>query len=785
MKYYSKNIFRSVLQNRGSYIGAVIIISIGIMVYIAMMEFLNNLSRTADEYYQRNAFADVFAEVESMPRGKLDSLLDIEGIDAVFGRLEGDARMVSGDSGEIVTMHLMAWSAEDSMNLLTLRPSPTDMADDEIYVGANMAAAHGFQPGDTITLVANSRTRRFSYSGRSHTPEAMYMLADESVSAPDNAIYDMAVVSRPGLESLLGKRGIVTHIGVRLSPGCQYVQVKNALEQRLQPYGLNSLCPRKDQISYDTLDEEIASYSLIIALLPTIFMLVTMFILYVVLKKMVDKDRTLIGTLKAFGASNWEIISRYLLLGAGIGLAGGLLPILPGELAGQYLYLDDIDFYAIPYQDYQVDPTVWVKGMLIAAGTALTALMIGIRDVLYIMPAESMRSAPPSSGATFTLPPWLDRLLNRRQKIGLRAIFRNLLRSVIIALSIAMPFSMISAFGSFNDVLNQTIFDQFLKAETYDLRIRLTDYVSESDASNIVRKLDGVHMWESFGSYPVDLVARNRTESASLTVLNKGSHMNRIMDIYNQFFEPRDDGLILSEGFANKLNVQVGDIIEVSGNHLTRNGQTVRVPVVQIIRVGFGSGCYLSREGIEHFFRTPYRANSILLLAEEGQLPQIKTQLNKLRGVSFGVESTRMMYYSVDMMDTTVIMLNLMAVFSLIAGVIMIYNIINISMRERRNEFGTLMVLGMRTNEITEIILFEQILNFIVGILLGFPFSRLLCNLTEYAVATDTLSVEMHIRPVMYLGTFAICTAATAISLFFVIREVLHIQLTDVLKARE
>ena len=61
MKYYSKNIFRNVLQNRGSYIGAVIIISIGIAVFIGMTEFLNNLEATLEHYCEQNSFADVFA----------------------------------------------------------------------------------------------------------------------------------------------------------------------------------------------------------------------------------------------------------------------------------------------------------------------------------------------------------------------------------------------------------------------------------------------------------------------------------------------------------------------------------------------------------------------------------------------------------------------------------------------------------------------------------------------------------------------------------------------------
>lgn len=785
MKYYSKNILRTVLQNRGSYIGAVVIISIGILVYIAMTEFLNNLQAVVDTYCARNQFADVFAEVESMPRARLELLADVEGVDAVFGRLEGDARMLRDDSSEIITVHLMGWSAEDSMNLLTLRPAPEDVAEDAVYIGANMVKELGFALGDTLKLTANGTTRRYTYAGRVYSPEAMFMLADESASAPDNAIYDVAAMRSDALEALLGKRGVVTAIGIRLAPGYTFSQVKNELEQRLRPYGLNELCARKDEPSYFALVDEVESYELVIAILPTLFMLVTMFILYVVLKKMVDKDRMLIGTLKAFGASNREIVKNYLLLGAGIGIIGGILPIIPGELAGQYLFLDDVDYFAIPYQEYRVDPLVWVNGMLIAMGTALLSLLLGIRDVLRILPAESMKAAAPSATGGLSLPRWADRVLNRRQKLGLRAIFRNLLRSLFIALAVGMPFGMIASFGSFNGVLDQTIYDQFRKAETYELRVRLTDSVSEDAAQAILKKLDGVRASETSGSYSVTLSCRNRSEGAVLVVMNPDSELQRIMDIDGNFFLPRDDGLILSEGFANKLNVTVGDMMEVSGSKLMREGQTAKVPVAQIVRVGFGSGCYISREGLARFFQTSFRPNNLLLCAEEGQLAHVKEQVNALRGVALAVDSERMLRLSAVMMGTTELMLNLMAVFSLVAGIIMIYNIINISMRERRSEFGTLMVLGMRRNEIAEIIIFEQSINFVVGIILGFPVAKFFCVAIEFAVGTDTLSVAMRIAPATYLGSFAICAVAAIVSIFFVIRGVLDIQLTEVLKARD
>jgi putative ABC transport system permease protein len=293
-----------------------------------------------------------------------------------------------------------------------------------------------------------------------------------------------------------------------------------------------------------------------------------------------------------------------------------------------------------------------------------------------------------------------------------------------------------------------------------------------------------VKEYESISSYTVQLKCENRAEYTGLTILNPGSNMFRIIDIYNEYFEPRSDGLLISEGLAHKMNIKAGDVIEISASELTEPDETVLIPVIRLVKSGFGSGCYLSAEGVQRYFRTTFHPNMVLLNIEDGKKDVVLSQIQNLGDITYSIESGGMLEKSEDMMSTTILMLDFLSIFSLIVGGIIIYSIISISMRERTNEFGTMIILGMDSMEVSEIIVFEQTFNFVIGILLGFPLSGLMCKIVEYAVSTDTLSVEMHISKEMYLGVFLICLTETAFSIFIIVRGILSMQLTDVLKNR-
>ena len=784
MRQYFKNILRTILQNKISYIGAVLIISMGSLIYVTFSEFLINLDVETDMYFAERNFADLFATVAGMPKDELNRLESVEGVDSVFGRLEGDIRLLLDDQIQVITLHVQAYSPDDTMNILTLDPAATEIEDDEIYLSPKIAKIYGIQKGDQLRVVANKKTYTLVCAGYGFSPEYMDATADESMMTSDCSVYDTAVMSVAGLEKILGQKNMVTNVGVMTSKGYTYSDIHHNVEQVLSDYGLEAICERKDQEAFDALKGEVESYEVIVLFIPTIFMAVTIFMLYIILKKNVDKDRILIGTMKAFGASDLELLRAYIVQALFIGLAGGILLLVPAELLGKYLFDDDMVYYNIPGRIFKPHPEVWLKSIGIDVFISILAVFLGVIDVMRINPAESMRSKAPAGGDV-KLPAFCNRILNSRQKLGLMAVVRNKARAFVIAIAVAMPFAMTCSFPTFGRNADKGIEDQFTKIEGYDLKARLNEYIPYEEAESLVRSLDGISEGEAIASYSIKITGTNKYEYAPLLILNPGSNLFRIMSYEEKFYEPREDGLIISHHLADKLHVSCGDLVEVEGVGLTNTGQSVKMMVVDIVPDTFGLNCYLAGGGVERYFSLNRQGNLLLLNVEKGRMEDVLDQLSKRKNISYIVDSRKAIDSYKYMMETTVMMIDLMAIFSVISGVLIIYNVMGISIRERTNEFGTMMVLGMNVSEISEIVFFEQFINFFFGILFGFPIAELFRRLIIYASASDTETVMLTITPDLYLFSFVLCALAAIVSVILVLRELFEIQLTDVLKVRE
>ena len=178
-------------------------------------------------------------------------------------------------------------------------------------------------------------------------------------------------------------------------------------------------------------------------------------------------------------------------------------------------------------------------------------------------------------------------------------------------------------------------------------------------------------------------------------------------------------------------------------------------------------------------------ANTVVLKLYPGMLEWTKQKLLDTSRVTWMVDTQKIVGTYRSMMGSMILMVNMFAVMAAAAGGVLIYNISMINIRERVNEFGTLLVLGMSEKEISGFLAVEQGFYFILGILTGIPGSRGIKTLVEKVVISDSYSIDMHVSIWSYMGAFFICLAITALAGRGEMRFVRNIRLTEVLKERE
>ncbi len=784
MRNYSKNIYRTALKNRGSLLGAILIIAIGIFVYVSMFDTLWNLQNQILHYYDEYALADIFAEVRGISVQQLTSLEQVPGIAKASGRLSEDLRILNDKQEEIVTVHLMSYDEEESVNRIRLTPSSAANADGPgIYIGKRMSEIYGFRPGEKIRVLCRGTSRDYSYAGICDAPDYIYSVPPGGAYVPDGEVYDIACVSMKEAEGLLGRKNSRNELGFRLEQGYSWEDVRYELQNALEPYGLISLSSREKQTSYDMVKGEMNELISMGIILPVIFMLISVFMTYVVHKKQIEKEHALIGTMKAFGMTDREMIGTYLAEGALTGLLGALLGGLPAGLLGKFMFDLYCDFFSLSDTVYHSYPASRLQGTFIAVLTGMLAALVSVRKITKITPASAMRAQAPK---TWQQPEFLTRKtagFDIFRKLIVRTMSRNPFRGMLLMLAVAFPFSLLPALLSFPELADTMFVDQFDKIQVFDLELSLDHW---QDPLDVIRAADGieeVRECEAAAVTTARLEYQGHTEYIGFYGLPVNSDLWKIRDTQKQFYVPPSGGIILNSRTAKKLGAGPGDTVRVSLPSLCPVSADLKI--LSVISEGFGSGCYLALDSLKEHFPLADCANTLLLRIEPGSLDKVKDRVRDAGSVSWMVDAGKTVGSYRAMMDSMISMINMFAVLSVAAGIVLIVCISMINIRERRTELGTILILGGTRREIGKMLLEEQLIYYCGGVLLGIPGSVGICRLLETIIVSESYSMTISIGALQYAETFVICLVITAAAWIAETRFLKKIDLAGLLSERD
>lgn len=781
MRSFWKHVLRSSLHNIGILAGASCIISFGIFIYVAMADTLKNLNTQIDHYYQSSNMAEIFAEVEGISTVEMQRIKDIDGVGVVSGKMACDVRMLVEGQSEIVTVHLMSYDVDDPLNQIQITGG--DNRNNNIFLGSRMVETSRYEIGTEVTLLKADSARKFVFQGTCRSPEYIYAIPPGGAMVPDGEVYDIACISAQDMENLTGKKDSYQELGFRLLPGYTYEDVRYQLADLLGANGLNSLYPLEEQSSYSKIEEEVNQLTSIGMALPLMFLAISIFMLYVVLKKMIDRDQSTIGTVKAMGMTDIELIVAYMVQGVMVSITGALLGSITAIPFSNYMFDMYCNYFNIPilisgkYFDSRL------KGGMLALGAGIAAVYLGVKGILEISPAQAMRAKAPKVITSIYLVEELIKKSGTMGRMGGRSIIRNPFRGFLIVLAVGFLFSMSSVLLSFEQIADQMFLSQFSKIQIYDMQLSLAQNVSTLKAANTGIELDGVEECEGIMQLIVDLKNENRSEFMVIYGLNRDSDMWRIMDMNGVFYQPSDNGIIINSRTAKKLRLSVGDFVEATCTGLS--SEPVQIPITNIIDESFGTNCYMSGDGVRRFFNTSSIANTMLLKVKPSQLEVVRDQLLNASYTTYLVDTNRILKSYQEQLKGLTAMINLFALLAVAAGGVLIYNISMINIRERINEFGTLVLMGGSEQEIGRIILFEQCLYFAMGVLSGIAGGFYVKFLVEKMIISDSYSINLTVNNVTYLKSFCICLFIMFAAFLAQMRVVKKIQIVEVLKERE
>jgi len=307
-------LWRDLWHLRGQLVAAALVVACGISVLVAIRGTYQSLLLAQTDYYQTHRFADVFAHLRRAPDALAEQIRQWLGVAQVQTRLVVEVTVdVPGLAEPAMAKLVSVPSAHRPLlnDVQLVRGRYLDAgASDQVLVSEAFALANGLQVGDKLGAVLHGRKKALVVVGIALSPEFVYEVGS-GMLFPDNRRYGVMWIAHETLAPAFDMQGAFNDVSVSLWRGANEQDVVAALDGLLLRYGGLSAHGRDAQLSHRFLTDELGELGVMTTALPSLFLVVSAFLLYLVLSRLVATQRTQIGLLKAFGFTDFRVGLHY------------------------------------------------------------------------------------------------------------------------------------------------------------------------------------------------------------------------------------------------------------------------------------------------------------------------------------------------------------------------------------------------------------------------------------------------------------------------------------------
>lgn len=521
---------------------------------------------------------------------------------------------------------------------------------------------------------------------------------------------------------------------------------------------------------------------------PSLFFIIAAFVCLNTMARMVDEQRTLIGTLKALGYSRAAVAGKYLLYAASASVVGSIAGIFVGiRLFPAVVFNAYGIMYNLPTLQFAFYPGTAVTSAAIAVAVTVLAAWFSCRRELRSVPAELMRPKAPPAGKRVWLeyikPLWKH--MSFTKKVTARNLFRYKKRFLMTVLGIAGSTALLLAGFGLQDSIENIVNYQFDDLDAYSVMVGISGKADGADQS--VRAVTGAQDTLRAYSKTMDFVYGEERMSATMTVFPAVDRVENYITLRDrvsgQAIQMQEEGVVLTEKLARTLGVQVGETIE-----LCENVNRYAVTVTGVTENYAGHYCYMTQAQYEALFGEPVTYNLIyacLGQADEEQRDAWSKALLKeenIASVTFIEDLRNALEEALDALNVVVMVLILSAAA---LALLILYNLTNINVSERFREIATIKVLGFYDGEVLSYVYRENFLLTGIGILIG---CFLGVALHAYLITTVEVSAVMFgrsIDPISFVWSCLFVIAFALLVNFVMFFKLRRIDMVEALKTVE
>ena len=544
---------------------------------------------------------------------------------------------------------------------------------------------------------------------------------------------------------------------------------------------------RNLNISYLSLESNSDIVQGVSAVFPVFFLLIASLVCITTMTRMVEEERTQIGTLKALGYGSFTIIAKYLayagsaaILGCGLGVlvGSGIFPLILWEAYNIILNIR-------PNIALVIDWPLCLTVVAMYTSVVLAVTWYCCRSMLKEVPAELIRPKPPTSGRKILLeylPFWNK--ISFLNKVMLRNIFRYRQRLLMMLIGIGgCSALLLTGFGIRDSIMDIVDF-QFQDVTLYDMEVRFAEGLDEGDQlefrEEIGRYVDRITFAHQ-SSVEIDFNGQNR----DIILIAADTEFEGFMDLHDrkgQVSMPKTGEALISIGMADKMGIKPGDTITVRDADL--NTLTLKISAVYDNYVY--NYIIITPDTIEsQWGEAPEQQMAYLTVKDTQDAHYAGSKVSAYEGVMSVTVCSDLAEQVGSMLEALNLVVVTVVVCAGLLAITVTYNLTNINITERIREIATIKVLGFNARESAAYVFKENLLLSVMGAVTGLFFGKWLLDFVMSQIKVDMVWMEARLMPESYLWAILLTMLSAVLVDFVLYFKLEKINMAEALKSVE
>ena len=791
-----KHIFMKIKDNYKRFLSLICMAFLGVGFYAGIQSSSPDMLKTLDNFYDENNVYDIsIISNVGLTEDDLLKLSKIKNVELAINIQEKDSYLEIEENNYVVK--LIEYNSQ--MNNVHIKEGRLPKNNNEVSVDNALLENNNLKLGDNITIDG----KKYSIVGNVISP--LYFSAERPNSNLGSGKVDYYIYVYNGSLDLEAYSNIyITVNGAKkyLTNSDSYKKLINNVKKDIdlikdkqqdirydelysdiietsEMYGISIdeskfikpkwyIYDRLDNTSYKELINASDNLKKIGNIFPIIFFAISVLVSLISMMRMIEEDRVENGTLKSLGYNSFHITLKYVIysllattIGSSVGAIFGsyMIPNVIWNIYKKIFFIPK--FIYLLKSDYNA-LGLWIC-ILCICGTSVIVCIKNLREV----PANLMRPKAPKSGKKILLERinFIWKKLKFSDKITIRNIFRYKSRVITTILGIAGCTALILAGFGLKDSIKDVIDFQFNNIIKYDKMLMTNESINQIDIEKELLNDDKVENYTNVNTQNIKVLFNDEQHEVTMITpddFNSISKSISLIDLKtnNIIDNISDNSCIISEKTAKLLDIDVGDKISLLDN----DNNKYDIKVSYIIKNYINQYLYINKNTYNNLFNN-YKINSILIsLKEEDKNSKEFDKKYISNGYALTIVDIDDIKSSMsDMLSSIDSIVAILIIAAASLAFVVLYNLSNINISERKREIATLKVLGFYPSEVDKYINRETVLLTILGIGIGLLFGSYLSHFIISTCEPDYIMFDRHVYTLSYFYSLFITVIFTII----------------------